>query len=398
MAYVVIKLGGSVCAGPSSVPALARIVVQHRGRSVFVLSALKGVTDRLIAFAAEPRSEPRAAAFVAELKGEYLAFARAFKAPAASAAELEARLEAGFDELLACALGSAADRDRRLESFGERLSALAFCAAIAADDAQAAREPGARTRRRSSSRAPCAFPEELGLVAEGADLSDADCPDPGAAGPALRRALRAHGRLAVPGFYGAGPGGAVALFGRGGSDYSAVALAAAAGARLCVLYKDALGICSADPGLVDGVRRVPRLSYGEASALSAAGAKVLHPRAAALAERHGVALAVRPADGAGASYVAPAKPRRSGPIAISLDRERPEPGRGVRTVALIGDGVATASACAVKAIRELERLGIAPRSLRFDPDGGALRVDVPAECGVAALRGLHGAFFPGGAV
>lgn len=398
MAYVVIKLGGSVCAGPSSAPTLARIVAQHRGRSVFVLSALKGVTDRLIAFAAEPPSEPRAAAFVAELKGEYLAFARAFEAPVAAAAELEARLDAGFGELLACALGSAADRAERIASFGERLSALAFCAAIAADDARAAREPGARSRRRPSSRTPCAFPEELGLAAEGADPSDADCPDPGAAGPALKRALRAHGRLAVPGFYGVSRGGAVALFGRGGSDYSAVALAAAAGARLCVLYKDATGICSADPSLVDGVRRVPRLSYGEASALSAAGAKVLHPRTAALAERHGVALAVRPADGAGVSYVAPAKPRRSGPIAISLDRERSEPGRGVRTVALIGEGVATASACAVKAIKELERLGIAPRSLRFDPAGSALCVDVPAESGVAALRGLHGAFFPGRAV
>lgn len=397
MAYVVIKLGGSVCAGPSSAPALARIVAQHRGRSVFVLSALKGVTDRLIAFAAEPPSESRAAAFVAELKHEYLAFARAFKAPDKAEAELEARLGAGFDELLACALASSADRDRRLASFGERLSAIAFCAAIAADDARMAREPGIRSRA-PTCHAPCAFPEELGLIAEGADLADADCPEPEAAGPALRRALRAHGRLAVPGFYGVSSSGAVALFGRGGSDYSAVALAAAAGARLCVLYKDASGICSADPSLVDGVRRVPRLSYGEASALSAAGSKVLHPRTAALAERYGVALAVRPAEGAGSSYVAPAKPRRPGPIAISLDRERSEPGRGVRTVALIGEGVATASACAIKAIKELERLGISPRSLRFDPAGSALCVDVPAESGVAALRGLHGAFFPKRAV
>lgn len=398
MAYVVIKLGGSVCAGPSSAPTLARIVAQHRGRVVFVLSALKGVTDRLIAFAAEPPSAGRAAAFVAGLRAEYLAFARAFRAPAMVEARLEERLEGCFGELLACATGGAADRAERIAGFGERLSAVAFCAALAADDALKARELGGTRRRSAAGLLPCAFPEELGLAAGGDDPSDADCPEPAAAGPALRSALRTHGRLAVPGFYGVGASGAVALFGRGGSDYSAVALAAAAGARLCILYKDAAGICSADPGLVDGVRRVRRLSYREAGALSAAGAKVLHPRTAALAERYGVALAVRQADGAGVSYVAPAGPRRSGPVAISLDAAGSEPERGVRTVALIGEGVGAASACAVKAIKALDRLGIAPRSLRFDPAGGAIRVEVPAESGVAALRGLHGAFFPGRAV
>ena len=68
----------------------------------------------------------------------------------------------------------------------------------------------------------------------------------------------------------------VTTLGRGGSDTTAVALAAALGADVCEIYTDVDGVFTADPRIVRNARRIPRISYEEMLEMAASGAKILH--------------------------------------------------------------------------------------------------------------------------
>jgi aspartate kinase len=85
----------------------------------------------------------------------------------------------------------------------------------------------------------------------------------------------------------------VTTLGRGGSDTTAVALAAALGADICEIYTDVDGVFSADPRLVPSARHVPYITYEEMLELAAQGAKVLHLRCVEYARRFNVPLRVR---------------------------------------------------------------------------------------------------------
>ncbi len=85
----------------------------------------------------------------------------------------------------------------------------------------------------------------------------------------------------------------ITTLGRGGSDTTAVALAAALGADVCEIYTDVDGVFTADPRVVKKARKVERVTTEEMLELAAAGAKVLHIRAVEFARRHGVTLHVR---------------------------------------------------------------------------------------------------------
>ncbi len=84
----------------------------------------------------------------------------------------------------------------------------------------------------------------------------------------------------------------VTTLGRGGTDATAVALAAALGAA-CEIYSDVLGVSTADPRLVPAARKLPRVSYDEMLEMSASGAKVLMLRSVELARNHGVRVHAR---------------------------------------------------------------------------------------------------------
>jgi aspartate kinase len=85
----------------------------------------------------------------------------------------------------------------------------------------------------------------------------------------------------------------ITTLGRGGSDTTAVALAAALDAEVCEIYTDVDGVFSADPRIVPSARRIPRISYEEMLEMAACGAKVLHLRAVEYARRHGLPIHVR---------------------------------------------------------------------------------------------------------
>ncbi len=109
-------------------------------------------------------------------------------------------------------------------------------------------------------------------------------------GDRVRQALESERVVIVAGFQGVSPTREVTTLGRGGSDTTAVALAAALGADRCEIYSDVRGVFTADPRRVPGARIIPELSYPEMLELAAAGAAVMHARAVEIAARYGVDL------------------------------------------------------------------------------------------------------------
>mgnify|MGYP001987256457 CR=1 FL=1 len=110
----------------------------------------------------------------------------------------------------------------------------------------------------------------------------------------LRHALDDGAVAIVAGFQGFNQDSRdITTLGRGGSDTTAVALAAALGAEVCEIYTDVDGVFSADPRMVPRARKLSKVSYEEMLELSAAGAKVVNIRAVEFARRHGVHLHVR---------------------------------------------------------------------------------------------------------
>lgn len=85
----------------------------------------------------------------------------------------------------------------------------------------------------------------------------------------------------------------ITTLGRGGSDTTAVALAAALGASVCEIYTDVDGVFTADPRIIPTARRIHRLSYEEMLEMAASGAKILHLRAVEYARRYNVPIHVR---------------------------------------------------------------------------------------------------------
>ena len=98
--------------------------------------------------------------------------------------------------------------------------------------------------------------------------------------------------VVAAGFQGIGRDGALTTLGRGGTDTTAVAIAAGLGADRVLFYKDVDGLYSADPRIVPAARRLERIPYDEAAHLAYAGARVLHPRSTELAKRLGLVIEV----------------------------------------------------------------------------------------------------------
>ena len=102
------------------------------------------------------------------------------------------------------------------------------------------------------------------------------------------------GQIAVvAGFQGVDEHGDITTLGRGGSDTSAVAVAAAIGASVCEIYTDVEGVFTTDPGVCPNARKIARISYEEMLELASLGAKVLQIRSVEIAMNHGVPIHVR---------------------------------------------------------------------------------------------------------
>ena len=188
--------------------------------------------------------------------------------------------------------GRRADRetDRALAT-GEDLSAALFAAALAALGVRAVSLRGAEAGIRTAGgfgagRIEAVRPRRLRTLLDGGVVP------------------------VVSGFQGGRADGEILTLGRGGSDTSAVALAAALGPVSCEIVTDVPGVCDRDPRRHRRARRIPSLTHAELRGLAERGAKVVHPEAARLAERCGVPLRVYSfraplADGAWGTVILP---------------------------------------------------------------------------------------------
>ena len=109
----------------------------------------------------------------------------------------------------------------------------------------------------------------------------------------IRDALDAGQIVLVAGFQGVSTAQDVTTLGRGGSDTTAVALAAALGAEVCEIYTDVAGVFTADPRIVPDARKLHFVSFEEMLEMAASGAGVLQLRSVEFARNHGVRIHCR---------------------------------------------------------------------------------------------------------
>jgi len=140
----------------------------------------------------------------------------------------------------------------------------------------------------------------------------------------IRKELTAGRVVIVAGFQAANRRHEITTLGRGGSDLSAVALAAALKAEACEIYTDVKGVYTADPRMVSKARLIPRLSYEEMLELSAAGAQVMLARSIEVAQRYGVRIHVRssfhPAAGTIIESLSEKKMEQANVSSLALDK------------------------------------------------------------------------------
>ena len=111
-------------------------------------------------------------------------------------------------------------------------------------------------------------------------------------GERIRRELDKKNIIIVAGFQGVGRFDDVTTLGRGGSDTSAVAIAAALSADLCQIYTDVEGVYTADPRKVENAQKLDEISYDEMLELATLGAQVLHNRSVEMAKKYNLELEV----------------------------------------------------------------------------------------------------------
>ncbi len=109
----------------------------------------------------------------------------------------------------------------------------------------------------------------------------------------IRQALKAGEVVVVTGFQGVTPEEEITTLGRGGSDLTAVALAAALNADVCEIYTDVDGVYTADPNVVPDARKLSRISYDEMLEMASLGARVLQARSVEFAKKYAVPVHVR---------------------------------------------------------------------------------------------------------
>jgi len=269
----VMKFGGTSVGDASCMARAAQIIAQaaRENRCVAVVSAMSGVTDRLIEGARQAEAGDSAAgeALVEALRRQHETALASLLRREEDRAPIRLKMEKVLTEGRRLTEGTALLREltpRALDaisSLGERLSAALVSAAV----------------------------RELGVPSEAVEATELLVTDTlhGGAEPQLEltreksqarlRPLLEKGTVpVVTGFIGATTEGQLTTLGRGGSDYSATILGAAMDADEVIIWTDVDGVLTADPRLVADARTIPVISYREAAELAYFGAKVLHPK------------------------------------------------------------------------------------------------------------------------
>ena len=336
----VLKFGGTSVADAAAIDRLVAIVRGRQGARTVVVSALAGVTDRLLAIAAVAEADEAAARrALDDVLARHLTVAATLGE--AAAAQLEPMLR-----------GIGRGAERAVESIGAAREATPALV----DKLVAAGELW-------SSRLVAAFLAGASVRTQWIDARHVvrtdgrhrhAVPDLAATEEAVRRhvrpALALDRVVVIGGFVGSGPDGATTTLGRGGSDYSAALLGACLLADEIEIWTDVDGVFSADPRLVGHARVLAALSYEDAEILATFGAKVLHPKtiepAAALDIPVRVLNSRRPGepgtridgDGSGdTQYAAVASRTGISVVCLTARARRPDGGFAARALQALAD-------------------------------------------------------------
>jgi aspartate kinase len=379
----VVKVGGSLLAAKADFLRVASAIAERRrdGESLLVVaSALKGVTD-LLEQAALRALDRR------PLNGDLGHILEALRQrhleilqDVAGTSVLE-RVRQTLDEVEALlrAIHARGERSEeayaRVLSYGERLSVLLLAPAIAAAGSEA--QPIAA--------------EEAGLRASGPHRAGS-CDIPASA-PGLRT-IREQLRdriLVLTGFYGLDAAGGVVLFGRGGTDDTACAVASGLHADRLELWKDVPGLMSADPQDVHGARVIREVSFDEVAQLGAYGSRVVHHGCLDPLRGRSTEIFVSSIPGSGepSGTRLVEKLDRAGTRVVALASRRCAPS----LIGMVGEGVAGDSDIRSRMLSCLAAAGVRG-DLVAEPSGrSGLSCTVHPDDLVPALRCLHDSFF-----
>ena len=277
--WVVLKFGGSSVGDATRWPKIEQIVRRHLdgGRRVLVVcSAASGVTDQLEALiAALGRGEASGERLAAlSRRHSELGAGLGLDSKAVLAPEL-AGLEAAC---AACAGPVTPPQQAVILAHGELMSSRLATAWLARRGLTVARLDARHV-----------LSAEVGDDRAGNYLSARCTAAPSAAARAELERLAAP-VVVTQGFIASDPSGATVLLGRGGSDASAAYLAATIGAEAVEIWSDVPGLFTANPRAVADARLLRRLSFAEAEAIGALGAKALHPRTIEPLASHGIPI------------------------------------------------------------------------------------------------------------
>ncbi|HEV3140438.1 MAG TPA: lysine-sensitive aspartokinase 3, partial [Vicinamibacterales bacterium] len=268
---VVMKFGGTSVADRDAIGRLIAIVRDARRNSappIVVVSALSGVTDRLVEIArlAEDGDGAAAASTLAALADRHATVAAAVTTASRDAVVDFVRRElaemGGLVHALAV-LREVSPRSRdAVHAIGEVLSSAIVAAALD-DQGIPTTAVDARTVLVTDAEHTAAAPEMIETCERCRER--------------IAPVVAAERVAVLGGFIGATPNGVTTTLGRGGSDYSAAIFGACLGVDEIQIWTDVDGMLTADPRIVSRPRVVPQLSFAEASELAYFGAKVLHP-------------------------------------------------------------------------------------------------------------------------
>ena len=267
MPHHVLKFGGSNLKKKDDILRIVDVIGKYDSSLVIVVSAFYGVTDILVNALEKVKNDESA---ITELINSLLALKKetldeVIDDPAVRE-EIFTAVKTRMEQLKRYLQGvnffgdTPAFVNDTILSYGERLSALMLTEIL----------------RYYKLDAEEMLPEELGLLTDG-EYNNATV-DFELTGDNVKKAVEGKKIVVVPGFYGVSAEGKTTLLGRGGSDYSAAAIAKCINALSLDFFKDVDGFLTADPRYVDSPKRIEKLSYMESAELSYFGAKILHPR------------------------------------------------------------------------------------------------------------------------
>jgi len=267
----VIKVGGGCLKGEAAIGQILELMATRGPGNIFVASALNGVTDFLIRGMKEALAqEEQVPQIIHKLREIHLGVARYVIGECREYEQFCKDFEQSLKKLERLYYGLNFTREitprlyDMISSFGERFAV----------------ELLVYTLRCQGMQALYRMPEKIGLITDGV-FGDATANLAKTAKnfeQQLVPLLNKDAIIFIPGFFGISEQGDVTTFGRGGSDYAAAVIAAAAQAEKLEIWKDVAGFMSADPKFVPEAQLIPVLSYEEAAELAYFGAKILHPR------------------------------------------------------------------------------------------------------------------------